>query len=240
MGFNTVRRLAVEIFYNGTGIGCELSHPLAVIAHVVTGRNGARCASGSPHCADSSGGVLCRPVKEGNVHGSILSSVGVLKSLLRHGRFDRLILTSFRFSFTRSRLLVFRGALFGGVLLIGTSLNIILNDGRIGLLTVIGILRVFCGVVDQIAVARTSLSNLRRVRNTFENDRIAAAIRIRRIHGCGKHSDHHHQRQQHCNNATHLLVFHGIFCLLSMKLFRENQPSYIYPFLIIANSKRIM
>ena len=178
VGLNTVRRFTVEVFHNGAGIGCELIHPFAVIAHVVTGRNGSGGTSGGSHCTDSSGGVLCRPVKEGNVHRSILSGVGVLKALLRHGRFDRLILTSLRFSFTRSSLPVFRGALFGGVLLIGTSLNIILNDGRIGLLTVIGILRVFCGVVDQIAVARTSLSNLRRVRNTSDNDRIAAAIRV--------------------------------------------------------------
>ena len=38
---------------------------------------------------------------------------------------------------------------------------------------------------------------------------IAAAIRVRCIHGRREQSDHHHQRQQHSYYATQLLVFHG-------------------------------
>ena len=40
VGFNTVRRLAIEEFLNSTGIGGKLSHPLPVITHIEAGRNG--------------------------------------------------------------------------------------------------------------------------------------------------------------------------------------------------------
>ena len=58
MRLNTVSRLAVEVFHNGTGVGGKLGHPLAVITHVITGRNGSGGTSGGSHCTDSSGCVL--------------------------------------------------------------------------------------------------------------------------------------------------------------------------------------
>lgn len=58
MGASLQVRPKLEVFHNGTGVGGKLGHPLAVITHVVTGRNGSGGTSGGSHCTDSSGCVL--------------------------------------------------------------------------------------------------------------------------------------------------------------------------------------